>query len=261
MGENNIQDAKFITFMKFPSTCGGKNVYDNIRFKNRYLEKYNSYIQENKVIPFKIYSDKGHEEYYYHFQITSEKNKDVIYDIVLKFFGEGKCKSEDSLDNYDFQIFSNSPGFVFQFAYVYNKYNLLIPEFKDHFVEGSLDIEPTKSNPLQSIGYDYTIYFALYHLAINHFYVTKKEIARIARPLREFHFADVLSTQLVLDKRNPQTLLTFKRIKREIARTVFDKPKETLKDILTKVGLTKPSKAKKGKSAVKAKKGSKARKR
>lgn len=260
MEEKKSQEGKIFDFLKTPNILGGPPEYNNIRFKNNYLEKYNKYIRENKVIPFKVYHDESHDEFYYHFQITSEHNKEVIYDVVIKFFSDNKFKHDESLDNYDFQIFSNSPGFVFQFSYVYNKYKLLIPEFKDHFVEGSLEIEPTRSNPKKALGYDYTIYFAIYHLALNHFYITKREISRIGRPIREFKIGDVLSTEVVLNKRNPQDLLNINKIKKTITRTIIDKPKDAITDILRKVGLTKPTKARKSSRATKARRGTKARK-
>ena len=70
----------------------------------------------------------------------------------------------------------------------------------------------------------------------------------------------VVSTGSGGDKRNPQDLLNINKIKKTITRTIIDKPKDAITDILRKVGLTKPTKARKSSRATKARRGTKARK-
>ena len=95
MEEKKSQEGKIFEFLKTPNILGGPPEYNNIRFKNNYLEKYNKYIRENKVIPFKVYHDDSHDEFYYHFQITSEHNKEVIYDVIIKFFSDNRFKHDE----------------------------------------------------------------------------------------------------------------------------------------------------------------------
>jgi hypothetical protein len=242
-----------------PSVFGGPTTYSDIRHKNGYLAKFNKYIQKHKVISFVIYSDEKNHTYFYHFQITSESNEKVVYDVVIKFFtNDPNVKKEETLDNYNLQIFSNSPGFVFQFAYVYNQKGILVDELKSKFTEVALNTPPEKSNPTKAVGYDYTVYFALYYLVLHSYYISMKQIHLMGKKINKFDHSIILSAKDVMDIRSPKEILNFNKITRNIKKTLIDKPKETINDFVNKIDVLKSIKAKGGIKASKANKAKKA---
>ena len=123
-----------------PSAFGGPDTYSNIVSKNHLIEKYRDYMVKHTDLALEIYREGASKtdigDVYFHFQLQSDSNSDVIYDVVLRFWtNDPKVRMEDSIRNYQIQVFDNSPGFCFQYAYAYNKHDLLIEELKDHYSE------------------------------------------------------------------------------------------------------------------------------
>ena len=230
-------------FIENPSVAGGVDIFGHLNSK--YIPKYNSYIARHKLIPFKMYRDhKEHEEYLFHFQAESDKNPEVIYDIVIRFYTtEATVKQEPTLKNYKLQFFSNSPGFVFTYAYVYNKYGLLINDLIDKLDQTALANTPSKTNPRLGVGYDYSIFYCLRYLILNSFYLVKKEIDRKGLPLTQFDPNNIATSNAVLERRNPKDLVNFNKLKKTFLH-VTEKPKEVINKIGSKFGLVKPMKAK-----------------
>lgn len=236
-----------ISFMNDPSIIGNSKAYRDIIRNNSYITKYNSYIAKHNTIPFTIYRDHNPdgsiENVVYHFQIESDKNSDILYDVVIKFYTKDTTvKTHQNILAYDFQFFSNSPSFLFQFAYVYNKNNLLIPELRKQIGETALNNSPSKSNPHHAVGYDYTIYYCLRFLYLNQFYLTKKEILRKGKQISQFKVDDIASSQNVLERRSPKELINFNKLKRSFI-SIKNRPVELARSIGSKLGLVKPEKA------------------
>ena len=201
-------------FIENPSVAGGTDVFGNLNSK--YTPKYNSYMSRHKIIPFKIYRDhKENEEYLYHFQAESDKNNEVIYDIVIRFYTtEANVKQEPTLKNYKLQFFSNSPGFVFTYAYVYNKHGLLIDNLIGKIDQTALTVTPSKTNPRLGIGYDYSIFYCLRYLILNSFYLEKREIDRKGIQMSQFDPEIIATSNTILERRNPKELISFNKLKK-----------------------------------------------
>ena len=255
MGEK-ISNPNIFHFMNDPSVFGGSNYYKDILKNNNYIGKYSKYISDHSTIPFTVYRehkmDGSFDLVYYHFQVESEKNSEIIYDVVFKFSSnEASTKSEKDIKNYKVQFFSNSPGFLFQFAYVYNKHNLLIPELTKQIGDKALMTPPSKSNTHLAVGYDYTIFYCIRFLYLNQFYVTKKEILRKGKPINQFDTNNIPSANEVLERRSPKEIINFKKLKRSFL-GITAKPKELISSIGSSIGLTKPRKAKSAHRAIHA---------
>ena len=245
---NKEDKPTIISFMNDPSVFGNSTAYKDIVRNNSYISKYNSYISKHTTIPFTIYRDHkpdgSIETVIYHFQIESDKNPDILYDVIFKFFTKDvSVKTNQDILEYSFQFFSNSPSFLFQFAYVYKKYNLLIPELNKQIGNQALETPPSKSNPHQAVGYDYTIYYCLRFLYLNQFYLSKKEILRKGKQISQFSAEDIASSQNVLERRSPKELLSFNKLKRSFI-SIAHRPAELARSIGSKMGLIKPEKAK-----------------
>ena len=83
-------------------------------------------------------------------QLPSDSTKGVMYDIVIWI------NSVDSLDlNTEFKVYSNSPSFFYNLAYVFHKNGSLL--FPEKYPQG-VGIEPTVKNPNQTTFFDRHIY-------------------------------------------------------------------------------------------------------
>jgi len=126
----------------------------------KYATRYNSYVMKNSIYIKAICEIEG--SWYYHLRVPSEANNGrVEYDVIIRFFTDKTfVKFENHLRNYYIQFFSNSPGFIFKYAYVYNQRGYLIESLVNKLNPEALTQPPDKSNSTQNLSYDSTIYFA-----------------------------------------------------------------------------------------------------
>lgn len=148
-----------------------------------YNNKYNEFVSTNKI---KIHAITVLEDsYYYHIKVPSESQKDnnYNYDVIIRFFPEDSLASEQShLRNYKIQFFSNSPSFMYQYAYVYKKNGYLIEALYDKLDADYIDTPPDKTNANQVISYDKSIYFACRYLSEGKFkYLEKNGLIKMKR--------------------------------------------------------------------------------
>jgi hypothetical protein len=215
-------DKGLFDFMRKPSILGGPNFYDDIVKRNGMNSRYSHYFQHHENLPFEIFFDDKKEVYLYHFQVqASDTNIDTIYDIVIEFHSNDPLVTKDAnLRNYDFRIYSNSPGFSFTYAYVYNKYKLLIPSLKDKYDESYLHDPPKKLNPKLALGFDYTLYLCMRFLQLNSYLITKNEIHLKGKPLSKFRSQDIATAIEALDSRTGADKNAFKKLAAETKRTL-----------------------------------------
>ena len=113
------------TFMKNPSIVGRSEKYKQIIEKNKLYQKFNKYMHDRAALPYTVYKDTRDDVWYYHFNIESESDSEVIYDVVIEFSPDNKeLSNETTLKNYLIRLFSNSPGFSFTYAYAYAHYKI-----------------------------------------------------------------------------------------------------------------------------------------
>ena len=131
---------------------------DNYDRDSSYDIKYNEFVKGNKIKVVGIF--KMENDYLIHVKVPSESSEGTLYDVVIDFFPptDGIAK-ELTLDNYMVKFFSNSPGFVFKYAYVYKENGYFIDGFEDKLGEATTT-PPSKSNSKSELGYDKSIFFA-----------------------------------------------------------------------------------------------------
>lgn len=139
--------------------------------KNKYIE----FSRSNKIRieGYCIIEDS----YYIHVKVPSESQKDgkYEYDVVIRFFTDKpEIKKESSLRNYYIQFFSNSPGFIYKYAYLYNKEGFLIELLQNKLDSDFSDVSPEKTNAKMELSYDKTIFFACMRLSELKFRVLNK---------------------------------------------------------------------------------------
>ena len=208
-------------FMRTPHVFGGPDINKDIIVRNNMNGRYSQYFQTHENIAFEIFYDEKREVYLYHFQIEPSDDKiDIFYDILIEFSTKDPIIARDgTLQNYDVRFFSNSPGFAFPYAYVFNKKKLLISSLKDKY-EGYLDDEPIKSNPKLALGYDYTLYICMRYLYLNNYLINKNEIKIKGKPLNRFRPQDIITAREALYSRNGTDKNAFKKLTAETKRTL-----------------------------------------
>ena len=130
------------------------------------------YIYANQFIRIKS-SYKDGDNYYVHLTIPSENNarslSEVFYDVVLEFYPRNKAQiALNYFNDYGVKVFSNSPSFLFTFTHVLNEKEAL-PDFisTKYYAKEALKNPPKVRNPIELLGIDKSIWFAIKYLTHN----------------------------------------------------------------------------------------------
>lgn len=161
--------------------------------KRRYYEL----IKKKKIT---IFPYKDGDEYYFHFKIPSESERENNYDVVLRFtMLEDNFKYDNFLNRYYLQFFSNSPSFTYTFAYVFNDYQLLIPLLSNKYKDIVLSNNPLVKNPGEIINYEKSIFFACFYLTENSKYLNKMLLNPSCKPFIGSHFIKTIRNTDTID--------------------------------------------------------------
>jgi len=90
-------------------------------------------------------------------EIPSE-TVNINYIVILDFYIDGDKGLNGGTH---FKLFSNSPSLQFTFAYLYNKSDMLITDFKKYFNTKSFENKPEKRNPSMLIGFEKSVFYAI----------------------------------------------------------------------------------------------------
>ncbi len=134
--------------------------------EKRYYVLYKSAKDKFKL---KVYLD-SQGNYYHHFKIPSEyyHSKGLSYDVVIKFnIPNNGGKLDYTLSRYQLSLFSNSPNFLFTYAYVYNQDGNLIPFLNRKIGQKALTERPRQRNPNEDHGFEKSVYFAILYIRDN----------------------------------------------------------------------------------------------
>lgn len=80
------------------------------------------------------------------------------YDVVVRFHFKDKTSAKITPDT-KVQVFSNSPSFMFTYAYVFNVKGSVIPDYKNSLSSRSLTEKPEKTNPKGLVGFEKSLFF------------------------------------------------------------------------------------------------------
>lgn len=123
-----------------------------------FINLLRNHRKEFYAIPY-VY-DNG--DVLFHVKIPSEGFTDnkIRYDILylIKFDANRRYSLRDVT------MYSNSPSFLYTYAYVYYHESLIIPFMERKFPLIALTKRPEVRNPVESLGYEKTTYFAARYL-------------------------------------------------------------------------------------------------
>lgn len=110
-----------------------------------------------------------------HIAIGSKTVTNLQYDVILQFKNINYIDGNKIIDGVipsktELKVFSNSPEFVFIYAYAFNKRNYIINKYKTYLDARCLTEEPKVKNPSSDIGMSTSLFSALKYLEIIGFY-------------------------------------------------------------------------------------------
>lgn len=163
---------KYQTISEFMHSPFGRGV--DLTKDQKYRKMYETEGSKIKIASYCILEPS----YYIHLQIPSDSKKDerYTYDVVLRFFTDKpELEKAPDLTQYYLQFFSNSPGFIYQYAVLYKNHGYLIEELFDKLDPEFKDKLPEKTNKEMKLSYDKSIYFAMLYLSKYKFKVLSKK--------------------------------------------------------------------------------------
>lgn len=115
-----------------------------------------------------------------HVRVPSEEHRfnRLHYDVLFKF-------SNDPTQRYSLRnvkMFSNSPSFLFTYAYTYYHDDLIIDEFAEKLPSIALTTPPAIRNPVESLGFEKSTYIAGRYL-IDGFLLSDSYIQRFGKKM------------------------------------------------------------------------------
>ena len=120
-------------------------------------------LLERKEFEINIYRKK--DCFFFHFLImTEDPERENDYDVVIGFYPTKTQKLDTVITRYDIKIFSNSPSFIYTYAFVAKQNKLLIVDFYNKFNVNVLKKPPVSRNPGKIMGYEKSIYYACKYL-------------------------------------------------------------------------------------------------
>lgn len=152
--------------------------YRNLTSRNDF--DVNIYLNKNNV-------------YFHILVLTEDEERDNTYDVVLEFI-PNKISKKDimNIKNYDIRFFSNSPSFVYTYAYVAKLNDMLINQLSDKYDKKILKYPPVSRNPSLMMNYEKSIYFACKYLLdnnlLNKAYINtnaKKDFNKLIKSIRK----------------------------------------------------------------------------
>ena len=182
------------------------------------LSKYSTLYMENKSKIILNAHTKIEDSWYFHVKIPSESQKDgnVYYDVVIRFFTDkDSVKASTSLNDYYIQFFSNSPGFIYNYAVLYRKNGYLIDSLYTKLDPRYFDKLPIKTNSKLELSYDKSIYFTCRFLNEKKFKVLSKFGASLGKKLtptnffkeiKDFQSVKIENELLTLERRSLRNL-------------------------------------------------------
>jgi hypothetical protein len=119
---------------------------------------------------------------------TEYKYNKLHYDVLFKI----KADPARKYALRDVEFFSNSPSFIYTYAYVYYHDHIVIDEFASKLPIMSLTVAPEIRNPVESLGYEKSTYFAARYLIDGHA-LTEQYIEKYGKKMNKLMEYDILN--------------------------------------------------------------------
>lgn len=164
------------------------------------------------------------DNYLIHVIVPSDSNPGQTYDVVVLFFtDETTVKKRTTFSNYFVKFFSNSPSFIYKYAYLYKENGFLIDFLFDKLDSKYSGQAPVKTNTNFDMFYDKSIYCASRllldeeHVALSKLGIIlkhKKTNNAFFRDIKTFENIKLSSELKTIDKKINKELKENKKIRK-----------------------------------------------
>ena len=150
-----------------------------------FIKLLNTYRTQFFAVPY-VYVNG---DILFHVRVPSEdfKSNKLYYDVLFKIINDPTQRY--SMRNV--RMFSNSPSFIFTYAYVYYHDDLVIDEFASKLPIQALTQPPTVRNPVEALGYEKSTYIAARYL-IDGFCLTDNYITKFGKKMNALEERNLL---------------------------------------------------------------------
>ena len=117
------------------------------------------YKEKSKSFSIKVFR-KESDYYRVWIKVPSSKNN-VLFDVIFDLkFDTGRSH----IINGKMSVFSNSPAWIFTYAYVFNQNDVIPDDLKDFVSDKALTEAPEVSNSTEQFGFEKVTYFAMLYM-------------------------------------------------------------------------------------------------
>jgi hypothetical protein len=118
------------------------------------FQQLNQIYEKNKDSIQIVFCSHNNNGTKVHLKVPSSERPGLFFDVVLWFNTENKIDLDTQI-----KVFSNSPSFAYNFAYIFNKDKSLL--YPDKFPSNFLNTPPKVRNPLQISSFDKHIFISI----------------------------------------------------------------------------------------------------
>lgn len=184
-------------YMDNPMGKGSTAIANRGLIRTNLDNRYEKLITKHHDFKCNRYFDGS--RFYFHIFIPSETERENDYDVVIELSDPlGDFTKDITLNRYVMRVFSNCPSFVFTYAYVFNKYGMLIDDLRDKYTDIVFDNEPDIKNPGQIINFEKSIYFACKYLSTHKTLLNKITLANTSSIGMKKNFEKIRTTDTIL---------------------------------------------------------------
>lgn len=161
-------------------------------------------IDKGKKFDVNVYHNEVTDNYFFHVIVPSETQRDNTYDVVIQLSPpktQTGILKPPTIDKYEARFFSNSPSFVFTYAYIMNSNGLLVKFLAKKYDSIVLRQEPVVKNPTGVILYEKSIVFAILTILDNVDYMSRAYLKSIKKPQAEnVLFTKIRTSEKILEE-------------------------------------------------------------
>lgn len=186
-------------YLRYPNGRDGDQTENDLKIKDAIAQlEGDGYPAKPKNFIYRI----GDNVLLFWTRLPSRTKKALWYDCIIMFTAENQMDFNTTLLDMPFKAFSNSPSFYYRYGKAFKDAGMLIGQFKYKFDDKVLTVDPTKTNPDKKIGYERTIYTALFMQdRLSYLAQPFRTIFRKARRTDWQHMAANVKTQLDLEEK------------------------------------------------------------
>lgn len=245
-----------IFIKEFLNNPGGKGsaVLNINATKETFTERYDKICKKISHMTFEVNKD-----IYILVNIPSSVDG-IFYDVLMKFENTKKSIGT-TITDMRMELFSNSPSFLYTYAYAYMKQNIFIKECKKKLSSKMLSDVAKTRNPFGVLSYDFSIYAALFYI-VNNGYTNISDLqmnnykkCSLSTVLHNVKDAEVLQKNRKIQKtaNKLEEEEKLKKAKKNINKRINDKKSETdeIQDVEKVKGLVHVKSSKQVKKAKK----------